>query len=65
MRTKDLTDRLEPVVAQSKTVKADPKRASPYRLHDEPHLAKLLSDSDEPIWTKSSVDKLLPRSVVP
>jgi hypothetical protein len=46
-------------------VKADPSLASPYNEQLEPHLAKLLSDSDEPIWTKSSVDKLLPRRVVP
>jgi hypothetical protein len=60
-----LIEKLDPKLMKSSTLSAEPMRAAPYRLNEDPSLTKLLHDTDDPVWTKSNNEQALPRRVKP
>jgi hypothetical protein len=65
MREKLRTDKTLPSPVKSKRLIADPRRARPYTLSDEPTRLAVRTDMELPKWKKSKMETPDPNRVNP
>jgi hypothetical protein len=57
------SDRLLPIMTESKIEQAEPRRVVPYMLSEDPNLENPLTENAEPSWTVDAADMPISNSV--